>query len=202
MSDRLSDARWEIERIRRVSDMMCTGHAGLRDRYGRWALAIDLAILGLSTWLVALAFVRPRINLSLTPFSLDPQIWGGLLATLTFFLAVVQMKVDWKGRSDAHKHSLAIYADVHRQAGYMLALGGGDLNEQECRRLLERYDLAGAVGIGIPEAEFLPQKRRHQTKIAISKHLDTHPAASICLTRLRFWFRDNLGRGKRNGRES
>jgi len=60
--------RKEIERIRNVSDMLCTGHAILRDRYERKALALDLSILALATWLSALAFVTPSINLSLTPF--------------------------------------------------------------------------------------------------------------------------------------
>lgn len=195
------DMRAELERIRRVSDMLCTAHAGLSDRYGRFALAIDLGILGLSTWLVALAFVQPRINLSLTPFSLDPQLWGGLLAMLTFFLSVVHMKVDWKGRSDAHRRSCAAYADVHREAGY-LASGGNNIDEQERRRLLNRFDLAGTISIAVPEAQFLPQKKRHLIKIAISKHLDTHPAASIFITRVKFWFRDNVGRRRGDERQS
>ena len=84
--------------------MLCTAHAGLRDRYARRSLFLDLSVLGLSTWLVALAFVEPRIGISLTPFKIDAQIWGGLLATFTFFLAIVQLKTDWKGRSDAAVH--------------------------------------------------------------------------------------------------
>src|SRR5580704_8433448 len=43
----------EIERVRRVSDMLLTGHANLRDRYRRWATLLDLAIMALSTWLSA-----------------------------------------------------------------------------------------------------------------------------------------------------
>ena len=31
----------ELQRIRRVSDMLCTAHAGLRDRYSRLALFLD-----------------------------------------------------------------------------------------------------------------------------------------------------------------
>ncbi|MEA3099919.1 MAG: hypothetical protein QOF74_4159, partial [Caballeronia mineralivorans] len=57
--------------------MLCTAHAGLRDRYTRRALILDLSIMGTSTWLVALAFVEPRLNVSLTPFHLDSQIWVG-----------------------------------------------------------------------------------------------------------------------------
>jgi hypothetical protein len=182
----------ELERIRRVADMLCTGHAGLRDRYARRALILDLSILGLSTWLAALAFVAPRLNLSLTPFGLDPQLWTGLLSVATLFLAIAQLKTDWKGRSDAHRRTLDIYAEVKREAGYLL--GSGELDEQACRRVLARYDMASAVGVEMPERFFLGEKRRHKMKVAVSKHLDTHPGASIMFTRLRFWIRDNLGK--------
>ena len=63
---KVEGTREELQRIRRVSDMLCTAHAGLRDRYSGLALFLDLAVLGLSTWLVALAFVEPRIGVSLS----------------------------------------------------------------------------------------------------------------------------------------
>lgn len=197
MSQATCDFRGELERIRTVSDMLCTAHAGLRDRYARRALWLDLAILGLSTWLVALVFVEPRINLSLTPFGLDPQIWVGFIAVATFFLAIVHVKTDWKGLSDAHKRSFTMYAEVKRECGYLLA-SGHEVSPQECRRLLARYDMATDVGIEIPEKEFLRQKRRHRLKVALSRHLDDHPAASILLTRIRFFLRDNLGTKERD----
>jgi hypothetical protein len=182
--------RDELERIRRVSDTLCSGHAALRDRLALRALILDLCVLGLSTWLVALAFVQPNINLRLTPFRWDSQIWVGVLSAATFFLTLVQFKTDWKGRADAHKRTLDIYSEVKREAGYLLA--AGDIEETACRRVLSRYDMASAVGVAIPESEFLPQKRRHMTKVALSKHLDTHPSASLFLTRIRFWIRDNF----------
>jgi hypothetical protein len=188
MSD--ESTREELGRIRRVSDMLCTAHAGLSDRYARRALALDLSILGLSTWLMALAFVAPRINLSLTPFQLDPQLWGGLLAVGTFFLTIVQLKTDWKGRSEGHARTLDLYAEVKREAGYLLA--SDVLEEDAVRRVLARYDIASAVGVAIPEQDFLPQKRRHLVKVALSKRLDQFPASSLLLARLRLWFRNNL----------
>ncbi|RIV52476.1 hypothetical protein [Burkholderia pseudomallei] len=170
--------------------MLCTAHAGLRDRFARRALVLDLSIMGLSIWLVALAFVEPRINVSLTPFHLDGQLWIGLLSVATFFLTIVQFKTDWKGRTDAHKRTLEVYAEVKREAGYLLT--SGELEESECRRVLSRYDMASAVGIEVPEREFLAQKRRHKMKVALSKHLDANPSASLLLTRLKFWIRDNF----------
>lgn len=186
-----ADLAGEIRRIRRVADMLCSGHAVLRDAYARKALALELSILGLSTWLAALAFVAPRLNLSLTPFRVDPQLWGGVLSVLTLFLAIAQLKTDWKGRSDAHRRSVAIYAEVKREAGYLLACG--ELEERACRRIFAQYDLASAVSIEIPERFFLREKQRHKLKVAVSRYIDSHPAASILLVRLRLRIRDNFG---------
>jgi len=193
MNDRPKSSRSEIARIREVSDMLCTGHASLRDRFQRRALLLDFSIFAISIWLVSLAFVEPRINLSLTPFNLDPPLWSGLLAILALLLSVLQIKVDWKGRSDAHRRSLEVYSEVKREAGYLLA-SCAEPDEDSCQRIFSRYDLASSVGIAIPESEFLTQKRRHKLKISLSKYLDERPSASIPLTRLKLWLRDNVRR--------
>ena len=177
--------------------MLCTAHADLRDRYARRALFLDLSILAVSTWLVALAFVEPPLGVSLTPFGLQSQLWAGLLAVLTLFLSILQLKVDWKGRSDGHKRTLDVYAEVKREAGYLLT-STGSADEQAYRRVVARYDMASAVGLEIPEREFLRQKRAHKTKVALSKYLDYYPSASLPLTRVKFWIRDNWSHGARN----
>ena len=194
MTDPTNDQRVELERIRRVSDMLCSGHAALRDRYARWATTLDLTILSLTAWLAALAFVAPRVGVSLTPFNLDPQIWTGLLSVAALLFAIVQLKTDWKGRSDAHRRSLDIYAEVKREAGYILAKGY--IEERALFGVIERYNMASAVGIGIPESEFLAQKRHHKLKVAMSKYLDDYPGASIFLLKVRFWFRDTFRKEK------
>ncbi len=180
----------DLQRKFRVADMMCTSHAGLRDRYAFRAFSLDLLTLAASTWLLALAFVEPRINVELTPFHLDPTIWVGILGAVTFFLTIVQMKTDWRGRSDAHRRALAIYAEVKHNCGYLIA--SDSITEREYQRVCARYDLASSVGVEVPEKDFLRYKRNHLVKVAISKHLDSHPHASIILLKLRFWWRDNV----------
>jgi hypothetical protein len=183
-------SRDELERIARVADMLCSGHSDLRDRYLVRALALDLAILSASTWLVALSFVEPKINVSLTPFAWDPQIWIGMLGAVVFFLSVLQLKTDWKGRADAHRRTSDIYAEVKRETRFLLS--ARTIEEIEWRRILAKYDMATSVGIAMPETEFLAQKRRHRIKVEISRHLDQRPSTSIAMLRIRFWFRDNF----------
>lgn len=184
----------ELDRVRRVSDMLCSAHANLRDSYQRRAFTIDILTLGLSTWLVAMAFVELQINFSLTPYDFDSTLWIGLLAVGTFFLTIVQLRTDWKGQSNAHQRTFEIYAKVKREAGYLLA--GGILDEAGCRRVFATYDMASAVGVEIPEPKFLALKRKHKIKITISKHLDLHPSASILLTRIRFWLISNFAKSR------
>ena len=145
-----------------------------------------------STWLVALAFVEPRINVSLTPFSFDPKVWAGLLAIATLVLAIAQMRVDWKGRSDAHRRALEAYAEVKREAGYSLSLPS--LSDEEYRRVCGRNDFASGIAIAVPERDFLRLKRRHLLKVAISRRLDDYPGTLLWLFVLKVWWRDNLGR--------
>jgi hypothetical protein len=142
----------ELQRIRRVADMLCTGHAVLRDRYARRALVLDILTLLLSTWVVALAFVSPSIATILTPFGFNTTIWLGTLSAGTFFLTLLQLKTDWKSKADAHRRTLDLYAEVKREASYLLASGEAD--DAEYRRILARYDLASAVGIEIRSVRF------------------------------------------------
>ena len=133
------DCRDEVDRVLRVSDMLVTAHANLRERFARRALILDLTVLGVSVWLTAVIFVEPRLNIKLTPFHLDPNIWVGLLGVFAFFLSIVQLRVDWKGRSDAHKRSFDLYWEVKNQCRYLLA-GGGALKHEACQRALTMFE--------------------------------------------------------------
>jgi hypothetical protein len=186
------ELRVELKRVQRVADMLTTAHANLGRRFMRRALLLDLGILGASTWLTAVVFIEPRIGLRLTPRGLDPQLWIGLLGVATFFLSVVQLRVDWKGRSDAHRRTFDLYAEVKRECGYLLA-SEDTLTRDKCTRVLGRYDIATDVGTPLPERDFLVQKKKHLQKVTLSRVLDEHPFASITLLRVKMWWKDNRG---------
>ena len=181
----------EIERVRRTADMLCTGHAFLRDKYSRRALWLDILILASSTFLAAFAFADPAIAQSFAPFGLSSKVWIGLLGTATFFLSVMQIKTDWKRQSDSHARTLEMYAEVKREAGYLLA--SEKIGDHEYQRVISRYDMASAAGVAIPEDQFLAQKQRHRIKVEISKYLDAHPFSNLLLVRFKLWWRDNFG---------
>lgn len=186
-------SREEVERIRRVADQLCSAHAWLRDKFKRRALLLDVVILLASAWLTALAFADPRFDQWLIPFGLDSHLWIGLFGVIVFFLTLVQFKVDWGGKAEAHARSFSMYAEVKREAGYLLA-SSTDISHREFQRLAARYDMASDVGTSVPEADFLRLKRRHLVKVRISKLLDQKPGISILLTKLKLILSDNRSR--------
>ncbi len=189
------DLRQEVERIKRVSDMLVTAHSFLREKWSRRALYLDVAILALTVWLTAVVFIEPRLSLKLTPFHLDPQIWIGILGVFTLFLSVVQLRVYWKGRSEAHGRSATLYAKIKGLCRRLLE-SNSILTEDNCQQLFTQYELSAEVGCAVPEPEFLKQKQRHLRKLELSRFLDAHPSASLRLARIRFWWHANVGSGK------
>ena len=169
MSD-MRNIQGELSRIRLVSDMLVSAHSDLRDNYHRKSMALDIAILGCSIWLTAMAFVDPAISKKLIPFDIEPVIWIGILAVITFFLSIIQLKVNWKERSGLHGRAGQFYASIKKESGYLLSQGDEILPEVYSR-LQEKYDMASEVCIPIPESRFLRQKQKHKIKIAKQKNL-------------------------------
>jgi hypothetical protein len=196
MTEGHTGSREEVERIRRVADQLCTAHAALRDRFKQRALLLDVVILLSSAWLTALAFIDPRFDKWLIPFGIDSQLWIGLFGVIVFCLTLIQFKVDWGGRAEAHSRSFSMYAEVKREAGYLLA-STSDVPAREFQRLAARYDMASDVGTGVPEKDFLRLKQQHVMKVRISKLLDQKPGASVLLAKLKVIMNDNLSWPKR-----
>lgn len=191
MTEEAQDYRPEVKRMRRIADLLCTAHSIECERYGRYALALDILIMLVSLYLVSMLFVDPALNIRLTPFDWDPRVWTGGLATGVFGLSVIQLLVNWKGRSDAHDRSFKIYSEA--KSNCIEVLNGTTLvSKDDYNRVRARYDLASDIGIKIPDSRFLRLKQQHLKKVEISRLLDDKPALSFPLVHLKIWFRDNF----------
>jgi hypothetical protein len=185
-------SKTELERIKGISDMLVTAHSVLRDRYDRRAFLIDITTLGATLWLTAMAFVEPSIGIELTPRGFSKDLWLGLLAVAAFFLSIVQIRVDWKGKKDAHARACEAFTSVKRECATFLSQD--EIDKPEFRRILDKYESAGTLSIPIPESEFNRLKSAHKLKVEVSRYLDQHPAASPLLLKLKLWWRDNMGK--------
>lgn len=188
----------ELKRIRRISDMLCTAHAGLRDEAERNALCLDAIVLALSAWVAALAFVDPAIAQLITPGNLPPTMWIGMMGLAAFVLTLVQMRWDLRGRAEAHRRALDAYAGVKRDAARLLSDFEAAKSE-DFGRLVSQYDLASAMGVAIPEDKFAREKQRHLLKVRTSRYLDERPSTNVRLLRLQWALRDNLASFKGGG---
>jgi len=196
--DAMEDYRDEIKRMRRIADMLCTAHSVEHERFHRRALILDAVTMLVSLYLVSMVFVDPVLNNKLTPRDWSPVIWTGVLAVVTFGLSVVQLIVNWKGRADAHGRSLGIYSEAKSNCIEVLN-GTTAVSREEFNRVRARYDMAGDVGIRIPDRRFLKLKQKHLVKVEISKLLDERPALSFFKVRMGMWWRDNFSKKRDAG---
>jgi hypothetical protein len=176
----------ELQRCCRVADQLVTCHSILRDRYERRALILDILILVLSAWVTAVAFVDPTITAKLVIWNLTPAMTIGSIATATFCLSLIQMKVDWKQRSDRHGGAARAYAAVKFLLGR--AMDEQVASPEEQKESLAKYHSVGDQHVPIPDAQFNRLKQRHLLKVAISKAISKNPGAP----RLLVWFKLRL----------
>jgi hypothetical protein len=180
-----------VVRALRVADQQATAYAVLNDRYKLRARLLDISILLLSVWLVAMTFVEPRIGDSLSPPFMRRELWIGLLSVGTFMLSAVQLLVDWKGRAASYSRSLAAvsgFVKTYRSLGKASQPQAGPIQQA-----LAAYQAMTDSIESVPEAEFLKLKRRHHLKLAVSAMLDERPGMSIWLAYALIVGRDNFG---------
>ena len=180
--------RPSIERAVRVCDQSCTIYSILRDRYRFRSMLLDLAILLLSAWLTAMAFVQPEIAEQLTPMHLGRELWIGLLSVATFSLSLVQLQVDWKGRSSAYQASASACSAFVKNLRPRISV----ISEEDSKMEMLRYETFTETLEPIPESQFLRLKQRHKLKVEMSRYLDRFPGANLTILHIRLLIRDSL----------
>ena len=181
----------ELGRRRRVVDMMLTAHSILRDRYAWRAASVDVAGLAFSVVLCLLTFVDPALLRYLGASDDRARLILGLCAGVVFFVSLVQLRVDWKARSERHGKAVERLARVkalYRRVKHELeSVGGG--RQADLVRALQEGDALLEDIIPIPDREFVRLKALHNRKVLVSRALDRLPAASLTLLRWVIWWR-------------
>ena len=178
----------EVQRRRRIANMMITMHSILKDGYSRRAILLDFVIFLNSIIIAALTFVDPRI---LETVSWSPEIARiavGILAILTFFAGVVAWRVNWKARADAHERAAAAYDTIMFRFREIVP----ETDPYEIERTITRYEEISKNAISIPDSEFLSLKSRYLAKVRLSRILDRAPAAFLPLVILRLKLRHTI----------
>jgi hypothetical protein len=191
MTDNRGGLKKEVERIFRVSDMLISMHSMLRDEYSRKSTNVDCSLFASSIILVALVFIDPLLLDWLPISAIVSRIILGVFALLTFFLSLVIFRVDWKSKSELHKHAAEVYSNIKLECQEILS-NFEIASELDIQRLFIRYRYLGQICVAVPDNSFLRLKNKHKTKVAISKYLDNNLGTCLCLLKIRIWFISNF----------
>lgn len=178
----------EYRRKFRVLDMMLSGHSSLSERYRRRSITLTLAVMVLSILGGTLALQDDK-SVDILGVTLESKEWLAVLAGVVFFLSILELVLDWRGRAWAHEDAssrLGRLKGEFRRAkvsNETVCTDGVDLDFE--------YDQTTAAIVEIPNSVFNRLKAKHRRKIEISKLLDESPGAPILLLRWRV-FRDGL----------
>lgn len=175
----------EVERRRRVCEMMITMHSTLRDRYATSAMFIDLLIFLSAIVIAALTFVDPNIVARISWSADSARIAIGVIAIVTVFASVVTWRVNWKGRADAHDRAAYAYSKIM----FRIRDINSDTDLREIERVLMQYEEIGMSTISVPDSKFLSLKSRYLKKVQLSRMLDRTPGAFLPLVSLRLKLR-------------
>jgi hypothetical protein len=174
--------REEYQRKFKVLDMMLSGHSSLCERYRRRSIGLILAIMALSILGATLALQADN-GVEIFSIDLELKVWLALLSGVIFFLSIVELVLDWRGRAWSH-------GDAARRLGilkgeFRRAVVTDEKVETDGVDLDVEYDQTTAAIVEIPNSVFNRLKAKHRRKIEISKLLDESPGAPLLLLRWR-----------------
>jgi hypothetical protein len=180
----------EYKRRFGVLDMMLTGHSVERDRYGRWSTLLTLLVLALSivTTMTALIATNREIDFGIATMTIQTAV--GVLSALIFFLALLELRVDWRQRAWSHERAVAELSEL--KANFRGAAFAGDGEVQGSGvDLVVAYDQAMEAIVPISEKRFLTVKSRHRRKVAVSRMIGARPGAPVWWLRLCLMLQDS-----------
>ncbi len=181
----------ELERQRRVIDLMITSYSVLRDRCNRKALLLTLVNLLSSVILCALTFLPDDTIQALHLPLVSTRVLIGTFSSLVLFSSIVELRVDWKGRGGR-------YADAAERLARAKLLYGTARSAVE---VTERYHQIMEDLPRLPDHKFAALKAYHARKVQLSRMIDDSPGCPLWILRVGLLYR-RVRDAVRNGGEA
>jgi hypothetical protein len=178
----------ELRRMARVSDMLTSMHAMLRDRFALRAILLDASLMLGSAVLGVFALAGFA---SLGAFSVNPDTARVVMAVAScviFVASVVAYKVEWKARADEHSRAYSAYGRFKLRCRESL-VGAEQLSDDEFHGLVHAYASLGEAHAAVPDAQFVALKAAHERKVFLSRCLSQRPFVSARLLAWVMWWR-------------
>ena|SRR5258708_3474825 len=178
------DSRAEIQRLKRVADQMVTAHSLLESRYIRRSVALDVALM-VSSFFLLMISISSLYRDAFFGVRLGPLTVFG--SGLIFVTSVAEWRVQWKDKSSKHGDARREYSSIKLNLARVLA-DPHFSNATEWRQLCDEYEAIGGRVVPIPDRVFLKLKQSHLRKVYISRLMDRYPFAPRWLVQVKAHF--------------
>lgn len=180
----------ELKRQYRLAKQTIAMHYSLRDRYVFRARFAEISLLASSVVFLVTTFAAERVYVTLgLPIDLS-RILLGIASAAAFAFSLALLVIDWRGAAARHQDATAQWWKVIAKFRDT-QLDDGNWPIEISDELSAAYSDAGRNSIAIPDKKFNVLKSEYQTKVAVSKMLETYPGAPIMLIRILVRFRSS-----------
>jgi len=174
----------ENQRQYRVIDQMLTAHSHLRDVYRRLGTMLSVALLSVSIILNAFVFTSDDVLASLGVQATWAKNGLALASVMALVLSIVELRVDWSGRSSLHDEAVERLAAL--KLSYRAAfekMKTGDF--ADAARLRDEYTQTMTALTPIPEKSFTVLCARHRYKRLLNQRSCDNPACPVWILRVK-----------------
>jgi hypothetical protein len=180
----------DLRRQAKVVDMMLTMHSMLASRYQLRAQVLDISLLAVSTVLLALTFIDPQVIAYINLSQETSRILIGVCSILIFFLSIVSLIVDWKGKARQHREAFNTLVP-HKSEWSDLIRSFAESDPRGRAEFARKSALIVGNLTPIPDAKFNSLKASHHRKVMLSKMISLLPGSSVITLRFLLWLKSN-----------
>jgi hypothetical protein len=178
----------ELNRQKKVLNMMVTAHSILKDRYLKLSSIFENTLLFASVILNALVFVDSNLILKFTNLNDQQQRFIiGVSTILVFAISVILIQVKWKEKAENHSVAAGQYFLLLQECRGIINLPDGEDKMKTFEEFTKRYAQVSNILCKIPDKMFNSLKQKHYRKIEMSKLIDKHPGSIMLILRIKLF---------------
>lgn len=162
----------------RIIDQMISMHAYIAQKKKKHATLLSVCLLFASAIVCAFTFVDDATMALFGIGVAKARFILGLASTAVFGLSIVELKVDWSGRSQIHADAARRLSTLKAKYRRVEASLETDKREAWGELSKEYADTLDSLA-SVPECDFTRLKARHLFKKELSRAIDNNPGVPI-----------------------
>jgi K+-sensing histidine kinase KdpD len=178
----------ELEREKKVINMMITMHSILSSKYSRLSSIFEITLLIASVILNTLIFADPKfISKSILINENDQKLILGFASVIVFAISIVLLQVKWKERSEDHCRASEQLFILLQECRTITSIKNEEERNALCQEFYKRYLQVTNMLVKIPDSKFNSLKLAHYRKIELSKLIDKFPRSSLFILKMKLF---------------